>query len=71
MLTARQERFIEAYLVCCNGTQAAIGAGYSSKTARAIACENLRKPQIKAELARRQKKLRGEFDGLAVRVCAE
>jgi phage terminase small subunit len=33
-----------------NGTQAAIRAGYSRKTAYSIAWENLRKPEIKAEI---------------------
>lgn len=33
-LTAKQERFVEEYLICLNATQAAIKAGYSEKTAR-------------------------------------
>ena len=33
-----------------NGTQAAIRAGYSENTAAVIACENLIKPNIQAEL---------------------
>lgn len=32
-LTAKQQRFVEEYLVDLNGTQAAIRAGYSPKTA--------------------------------------
>lgn len=32
-LTDKQKRFIDEYLVDCNGTQAAIRAGYSPKTA--------------------------------------
>jgi Terminase small subunit len=35
-----------------NGTQAAIRAGYSAKTAKDIVAENLSKPHIKAEIAR-------------------
>lgn len=46
-LTAKQRRFREEYLVDFNGTQAAIRAGYSKKTAYSIAYENLRKPDIK------------------------
>ena len=53
MLTPKQQRFIEEYLVDLNGTQAAIRAGYSAQTARAIASENLRKPAIAAKLRRR------------------
>ena len=32
-LTARQERFVEEYLIDLNATQAAVRAGYSAKTA--------------------------------------
>lgn len=42
-LTAKQRRFVEEYLVDLNATQAAIRAGYSSKTAASIGEENLRK----------------------------
>jgi len=52
MLTPKQQRFIAEYLVDLNGTQAAIRAGYSAKTARAIACENLKKPALAAKLRR-------------------
>ena len=53
-LTAKQQRFIEEYLIDLNATQAAIRAGYSEKTAYAIGEENLRKPVIKAEIERLQ-----------------
>ncbi len=45
-LTAKQQRFVEEYLVDLNATQAAIRAGYSAKTAYSIANENLNKPEI-------------------------
>lgn len=45
-LTAKQARFCEEYLVDLNGTQAAIRAGYSKKTANRMASENLSKPDI-------------------------
>lgn len=45
-LTAKQERFIDEYLIDLNATQAAIRAGYSEKTAYAIGNENLKKPDI-------------------------
>ncbi len=45
-LTAKQEAFCQEYLIDLNGTQAAIRAGYSAKTAAEIAVENLGKPQI-------------------------
>ena len=53
-LTAKQKRFIEEYLIDLNGTQAAIRAGYSKKTAQEISSENLSKPIIKAEIERLQ-----------------
>lgn len=46
MLTTKQKRFCEEYLVDFNATRAAIRAGYSRDTARFIACENLTKPNI-------------------------
>lgn len=45
-LTAKQKRFSEEYLKDLNGTQAAIRAGYSKRTARQIGAENLSKPVI-------------------------
>lgn len=47
-LTPKQERFVEEYLVDLNATQAAIRAGYSTKTANEIGNENLAKPSIRA-----------------------
>lgn len=49
-MTNKQKRFCEEYLVDLNATQAAIRAGYSSKTAGAIGAENLEKPQIRARI---------------------
>lgn len=45
-LTPKQERFCREYLIDLNGTQAAIRAGYSEKTAYSIASEVLKKPEI-------------------------
>lgn len=42
----KQQRFVDEYLVDLNATQAAIRAGYSKKTARAVGAENLSKPYI-------------------------
>ena len=51
-LTPKQQRFVEEYLLDLNATQAAIRAGYSKKTARAIASENLAKPNIQEAVAK-------------------
>ena len=45
-LTVKQEKFIEGYLEHGNGTRAALDAGYSGNSTRAIASENLTKPNI-------------------------
>ena len=45
-LTPKQDMFVREYLIDLNATQAAIRAGYSAKTARQIAEENLSKPDI-------------------------
>lgn len=52
-LTAKQQRFCDEYMIDLNATQAAIRAGYSKKTARAIANENLTKPYIKEYIEKR------------------
>lgn len=44
--TAKQQRFVDEYLVDLNATQAAIRAGYSEDTAYSIGSENLSKPEI-------------------------
>lgn len=49
-LTPKQQRFVDEYLIDGNGTQAAIRAGYSEKTAYSIANENLSKPEIAAAI---------------------
>ena len=53
-LTPKQQRFIDEYLVDLNGTKAAIRAGYSEKTARQMASENLSKPYIQEAVATAQ-----------------
>lgn len=53
-LTAKQKRFVEEYLIDLNATQAAIRAGYSARCAGEIGHENLRKPQIAAEIEKAQ-----------------
>ncbi|WP_321917802.1 terminase small subunit [Burkholderia cepacia] len=50
-LTAKQQRFVDEYLVDLNASAAARRAGYSERTARAIGDENLTKPDIQAAIA--------------------
>ena len=49
-MTDKQATFCQEYLIDLNATQAAIRAGYSSKAARDIGCENLTKPNIRAAI---------------------
>lgn len=49
-LTPKQKLFVKEYLIDLNATQAAIRAGYSKKTAYRTGADNLKKPQIQAEL---------------------
>jgi phage terminase small subunit len=56
-LTAKQQRFIDEFMIDLNATQAAIRAGYSAKTAEVIGYENLRKPQIAEAIKLRQDKI--------------
>lgn len=56
-LTEKQKRFCEEYVIDMNGTQAAIRAGYSKKSARQTADQNMSKPDIKEYIS----KLRAEI----------
>ncbi len=56
-MTPKQKRFCQEYIVDLNGTQAAIRAGYSERTANRIASENLTKPVIQAAIQERQKEI--------------
>jgi phage terminase small subunit len=57
MLTAKQAKFVNEYLIDLNATQAAIRAGYSEKTAAEMGYENLNKPQIAEAIAKAQGKV--------------
>lgn len=52
-LTPKQKAFADYYLECGNATEAARKAGYSAKTARQMATENLAKPSISEYIAQR------------------
>lgn len=52
-LTDKQQRFVEEYLLDLNATQACIRAGYKAKNARQQGTENLAKPVISEEIAKR------------------
>lgn len=60
-LTAKQTRFVTEYIKTLNGTQSAITAGYSPRTARSIASELLGKPQVRAEIERQEERRETQF----------
>lgn len=60
-MTAKQQRFCDEYLTDLNATQAAIRAGYSEKSARVIANENLTKPYIKEYIEKRMAEKEAEL----------
>lgn len=62
MLTPKQQKFIKAYSLSGNATQAALAAGYSERTACKIGSENLQKPDIQAGLAKRQAEYAAELE---------
>lgn len=51
-LTVKQKKFADYYIELGNATEAAIKAGYSAKTARNTASENMTKPAIKEYIAK-------------------
>ena len=52
-LTAKQQRFVDEYLIDLNATQAAIRAGYSAKTAEQQASRLLTNVKVQQEIAER------------------
>lgn len=54
MLNDRQRRFVDEYLIDLNATQAAIRAGYSSKTAESIASRLLRNVKVQQAISAAQ-----------------
>lgn len=59
-VTPKQQRFCDEYLIDCNATKAAIRAGYSEKTAYSIGEENLRKPEIRANIDKRLQEMQSK-----------
>lgn len=56
VLSGKQERFCQEYVISLNATKAAEKAGYSPKTANEMGSENLTKPSIQARLKELNKK---------------
>ena len=54
VLTDKQARFIDEYLIDSNATQAAIRAGYSDDSARQSGYDNMKKPYIAEQIKKGQ-----------------
>ena len=59
-LTKKQRRFADEYLIDCNGTKAAIRAGYSRKTANEQAAKLMKNKKIKAYISEKLEELSSE-----------
>ena len=70
-LTDKQKRFCEEYLIDLNATQAAIRAGYSTKTAEQTASRLLRNVKVQEYIAKRQKELSRSTEITQERVIKE
>lgn len=70
-LTPKQQRFVEEYLIDLNGTQAAIRAGYSPKTAEVQASRLLRDAKVYAAVEARKKELSESLQITQERVLKE
>jgi phage terminase small subunit len=70
-LTAQQRLFAHEYLVDRNGTQAAIRAGYSARSAGSMAGDLLKKPEIRSLVDRGLEKLTEKTEVKVERVLLE
>lgn len=74
-LNAKQERFVEEYLVDLNATQAAIRAGYSEKTAYSMGQRLLKHVEVAKLLAeaqaKRSERVQLDADWVLTRLAAE
>ena len=71
MLTAKQSKFVDEYLIDLNGAAAARRAGYSERTANRMASENLSKPDITAAIAARRAVISAKAERSVLDVLAD
>jgi phage terminase small subunit len=62
MLTARQKAFVDHFVTCRNGAEAARRAGYAAPSARITASRLLTSDNIKAALAEKEAELKRHLD---------
>ena len=61
-LTPKQHAFVNEYLICKNGAEAARRAQYKVRSARQMAAENLTKPIIQAAIAAKEAEIAGKLE---------
>ena len=61
-LTDRQERFVVEYLACANGAEAARRAGYSERTAKQMANQNLTLPYLQEAISQKRNELMADTE---------
>lgn len=71
MLTPKQKRFAEEWLIDMNATQAAIRAGYSKKTANEQGARLLAHVSVKEYIKKRQEKLSDKLEITRERILKE
>ena len=71
MLTPRQQSFVDFYVTCRNGAEAARRAGYAAPSARITASRLLTKANINAALAAAEAKLARKSDITKAKVIEE
>jgi hypothetical protein len=62
ILTLRQAKFVDEYVVCGNAAAAARAAGYSANGAKVTACRMLTKANLKAAIAAKQQAGAEQFE---------
>lgn len=70
-LSDKQRLFVMEYLRDFNATRAAMAVGYSKKTAHVVGWENLRKPNIQAEIKRQKEAMTDDLGMSVQRIIAE
>lgn len=70
-LSRKRQVFLDNYLRTWNGSEAAIAAGYSAKSARVIASNLLALPEVKAEITARLAELKMGTDEVLVRLTEQ
>lgn len=71
MLTPKQQKFVDAYSLSGNATQAALSAGYLERTACETGIENLQSSDIQTALTERQAECAAELEVAKLDVIAQ